>query len=58
MKESLSLDVYERWIEVIEPVSIESNNLILNVDNDFLKNWIHDHYKDFIMDALIVSGAP
>jgi chromosomal replication initiator protein len=58
MQEVLSRDVYERWIEVIEPVSIENNNLILNVDNEFLKNWVHDHYKDFIMDALLVSGAP
>ena len=58
MQEVLSHDVYERWIEVIEPVSLDNNNLILNVDNDFLKNWISDHYKDFIMDALLVSGAP
>ncbi|MDD2598424.1 MAG: chromosomal replication initiator protein DnaA [Kiritimatiellae bacterium] len=54
----LNRDTYERWIEVIEPVSLESNNLILNVDNDFLKEWINDNYKDFIMTSLIASGAP
>ena len=58
LQETLNRDVYERWIEVIEPVSIDNNNLILNVDNDFLKTWIQENYKDFIMDALIVSGAP
>jgi len=58
LQETLNSDVYERWIDVIEPVSIEDNNLILNVDNDFLKTWIQENYKDFIMDALIVSGAP
>ncbi len=58
LQDTLSHDVFERWIEVIEPVSFDNNTLILNVDNEFLKNWIHDHYKDFIMDALIVSGLP
>jgi len=54
----LNRDTYERWIEVIEPVSLENNNLILNVDNDFLKEWISDNYKDFIMTSLLASGAP
>lgn len=58
IQETLNKDVYERWIEVIEPVSFDNNNLILNVDNDFLNTWIQENYKDFIMDALIVSGAP
>jgi chromosomal replication initiator protein len=58
MQDTLSRDVFDRWIAVIDPVSFDSNTLILNVDNDFLRNWIQDHYKDFIMDALLVSGAP
>jgi len=58
IQDILNRDTYERWIEVIEPVSIEDNNLILNVDNDFLKSWISDNYRDFIMNALIASGAP
>ena len=58
IQDILNRDTYERWIAVIEPVSIENNTLILNVDNDFLKEWINDNYKDFIMNALIASGAP
>ena len=58
IQDILNRDTYERWIEVIEPVSIENNTLILNVDNDFLKSWISDNYRDFIMNALIASGAP
>jgi len=58
IQDILNRDTYERWIAVIEPVSIDNNNLILNVDNDFLKEWISDNYKDFIMNALIASGAP
>lgn len=54
----LNRDTYERWIEVIEPVSVENNTLILNVDNDFLKEWISDNYTDFIMTSLVASGAP
>ena len=53
----LNPDVFSRWIEIITPVSIQDKCFVLNVENDFYKDWLEKHYKSFILDALtVVSG--
>jgi len=58
LKSVLNSDVYARWIEIIKPVSIQDNHLVLNVDNDFCQTWLEDNYQNFIIDALRSAGAP
>ncbi len=50
--EVLNKDVYSRWISVIEPVSIDNNEFILAVDNDFYQTWLEENYLSFIKDAV------
>ncbi len=48
----LNKDVYSRWISVIEPVSIDNDELLLAVDNDFYQTWLEENYLSFIKDAV------
>jgi chromosomal replication initiator protein len=58
LKGVLNSDVYSRWIEIIKPVTIQDNRLILHVDNDFCQTWLEDNYQHVIIDALRLAGAP
>ncbi|MDD2454922.1 MAG: chromosomal replication initiator protein DnaA [Kiritimatiellae bacterium] len=57
LKGVLNGNVYARWIEIIQPQSLEGLSLTLSVDNEFCKNWIEDNYSAYILDALKASGA-
>lgn len=52
LKEVLHPDVFERWIAVIRPESLENNTLTLLVDNDFYQTWLEEHYLPLIHDAV------
>ncbi len=45
-------DAFSRWIKIIEPVSIEEDEIVLSVDNDFYQTWLEDNYLPLIRDAL------
>lgn len=57
LRSVLDKDVFSRWIETIKPGNIEDNKLVLFVDNDFYRDWIINHYKALIVDALNVVGV-
>ena len=52
LSDLLHTDVYSRWISVIEPVSLDNNELLLGVDNDFYQTWLEDNYLPLIKDAV------
>jgi len=54
----LNADVFARWIETIRPVAIQNNCFVLNVDNDFYQDWLEENYKELVLEALAVVGAP
>ena len=54
----LNPELFSNWIEIITPVSIRDNCFLLNVDNDFYQDWLEKNYKGYILDALIIAGAP
>jgi chromosomal replication initiator protein len=58
LKGVLNGDVYSRWIEIIQPVSIQDGRFVLHVDNDFCQTWLEDNYQLVIIDALRSAGAP
>lgn len=55
LQKILHPDVYSRWIDVIEPVSLNDNVLILGVDNDFFQSWLEDNYLVLIQKAVNAS---
>ena len=59
LAEMLSPEVMERWIKVIQPVSLSENRFDLAVANGFYQSWLEDNYLPLIRDtALSLSGDP
>ena len=56
LKTILSIDIYDRWIAVIKPISLEDNKLKLAVANDFYKDWLEENYLPLIDKSLILIG--
>lgn len=52
LRKSLSDDIYERWIAVIQPGTlIENEHLELRVASDFYSTWLEENYVPLISDA-------
>lgn len=59
LKETLSKDVFDRWIAVIEPGDAGEDELVLRVANNFYQNWLEENYLPLIQDAVgAVSEKP
>lgn len=58
LKGILNPDVFSRWISVITPLEMKNDALGLQVENDFFKTWLEEHYLQLIVTALRASGAP
>lgn len=43
---------FDTWFNLAKPVSMENNNLIIEVPNDFTKEWFELRYRDKIIKAL------
>lgn len=52
LRETLSRDVYDRWIAVIEAQSLQGDTLMLGVQNNFYQSWLEENYLPLIEDAL------
>jgi chromosomal replication initiator protein len=50
--DTLSKDVFDRWIAVIEPQSFKNDTLTLSVANDFYQSWLEENYLPLIRDAI------
>lgn len=57
LKETLSKDVFDRWIGVIEAKDIVQEQLVLRVANNFYQNWLEENYLSLIQDAVIASST-
>ena len=57
LKDLLHPDVYSRWIEVIQPVSLEDTQLTLAVENDFYQTWLEENYLPLIKDAIRTASG-
>jgi chromosomal replication initiator protein len=52
LKESLTEDIYDRWIAVIQPGKfIDGEHLELRVASDFYSTWLEENYVPMISDA-------
>lgn len=52
IKSSVNTQTFQTWFSFIEPVSFTGEALILQVPNQFFKNWILEHYVDTIKKCL------
>ena len=52
IKEEVSQQNFETWINPIKIVSAEGNNIYLSVPNKFFKDWITENYLSLITDSL------
>ena len=59
LRKLLHPDVFSRWIEVIEPGTIEGETLSLRVGNNFYQTWLEENYLSLIENAVAsVSETP
>ncbi len=60
LKDTLSKDVFDRWIGVIEAHDCdEQNRMVLRVANNFYQSWLEENYLSLIQDAVrAVSERP
>ena len=57
LKKTLSKDIFEKWIAVIQCRKIDQDLVTLVVGNDFYQSWLEEHYIPLIKDAMaLVSG--
>lgn len=52
LKDTLSKDVFDRWISVIKAQSLTEETLVLTVANDFYQTWLEENYVSLIQDAV------
>jgi chromosomal replication initiator protein len=52
LRETLSRDVFDRWIAVIDAKSMTEDALVLGVQNNFYQSWLESNYLPLIEDAL------
>jgi chromosomal replication initiator protein len=58
LADTLSKDVYDRWIAVIEPLDLKHDTLTLGVANDFYQSWLEENYLSLIRSAIaVVRGS-
>jgi chromosomal replication initiator protein len=54
--EELSKDVnkpsFETWFKLTKPVSLDNNCLVIEVPNDFTKEWFETRFRQQIINAL------
>jgi chromosomal replication initiator protein len=54
LRTTLSKDVYDRWISVIQAGDFADNTLTLRVANDFYQSWLEENYLPLIRQAVMV----
>lgn len=52
MSRDLSKPTFETWFKSTRPVSVKDQCLLIEVPNDFAKEWLETRYKNLIIDKL------
>lgn len=51
-KNELKPQTFDTWFKPIEPIELKSNRLGVRVPNQFFKNWIQEHYQNYLETIL------
>jgi len=58
IKEKISKPSFETWLKDTTAVELDQNTFIIGVPNDFIKEWLENHYVVLITEALYeLTGA-
>jgi chromosomal replication initiator protein len=57
LQKELSEVSIDRWFRHLSPSQIQDQTLVVDVPDDFFKNWIVDHYSDHLTVALKTIGT-
>jgi chromosomal replication initiator protein len=52
LSKDLNKPSFETWFNLTKPVSLENHRLVIEVPNDFTKEWFETRYRDQIIKAL------
>src|SRR5690625_214522 len=58
IKEKISKPSFETWLKETTAVQLDQNTFVIGVPNDFIKEWLENHYTTLITEALFeLTGA-
>lgn len=52
IEKKLSKPSFETWLKSTKPVSLYNQTIMIEVPNDFTKDWLESRYKDLIIDII------
>ncbi len=52
IENTLSKPSYETWVKTTKPLALQNKTLIVEVPNEFTKDWLQNHYRTALSDAL------
>ena len=55
IRDKLSEQVFETWFSPIELKTLDDDCAVLEVPNNFFKEWLSNNYIDFIQEALFIE---
>ncbi|MGH3065131.1 MAG: chromosomal replication initiator protein DnaA [Gaiellaceae bacterium] len=51
LREALTETTYETWFGHVSSISLRDHTLVVEVPNDFTRDWIQGHFSDFVTGA-------
>ena len=52
VEKSLSKPSFETWLKSTKPLSFQDNTMVVEVPNDFARDWLQNHYRKTITSAI------
>src|SRR5580765_5555427 len=57
LRSMLSADTYRLWFAPLRASAQDSNNLVLEVSNDFCEVWLKDNYMGLLQDVVALASG-
>jgi len=57
LRDTLTETTYDTWFSQARPHSISAERIVVDVPNDFTRDWIEGHFLDVVMRAAADAGA-
>jgi chromosomal replication initiator protein len=57
LRSMLSADTYNLWFAPLRAATVDGNNIVLEVSNDFCEVWLKDNYMSLLQDVLSVASG-
>src|ERR1051326_4582076 len=57
LRSMLSADTYNLWFARLRASTLDANNLVLEVVNDFCEVWLKDNYMGLLQDVVALAAG-